>query len=481
MPVDHKRTELRPYIKMWDVIRDCVGGEQIIKGRKDKYLPRPNAEDTSTENTYRYNSYLERAVFYNVTKRTLGGMIGQIFARDPVINVSDRINVIVDDATGTGVSLTQLSKFASELVVGYGRGGLFIDYPQTDGATSLAELEKNYIRPTLTVYEPWRIINWRTIQRGGRTIPSLVVLVETYIKADDEFQETLGIQYRALRLMGDEYQVWIYREEELNRPYRVVIPKDADGNSFDEIPFKFIGAQTNDTTIDEPPLYDLASLNIGHYRNSADYEESSFIVGQPTPYFAGLTENWVKNVLNDKIQLGSRAAVPLPEGGTAGLLQATGNSLPFEAMKHKERQMVALGARLVETIEVQRTATETGLDYANETSILSMAADNVSDAITDALIFCGRFMGIDVQNISFALNTEFDLIKLSAQDRQQLISEWQASVVTFDELRHNLRRAGIVTKDDDEARKQLEKEQAERDERERQLLNNSGGTNGPKT
>lgn len=476
MPVDHQRSELRPYIKMWDVIRDCVAGEQVIKGKKEKYLPRPNAEDNSIENTLRYNSYLERAVFYNVTKRTLGGMTGQIFSRDPVIKVTADFDIIIDDATGTGVNLIQLSKAASEMVIGYGRGGIFIDYPQTAGPTSIAD--RRDVRPTLTVYDPWSIINWRTIKRGGRTIPSLVILKETYVKGDDEFQETLGTQYRALRLINDQYQVWIYREEELNRPYRTFTPLDADERPFNEIPFKFIGAQTNDTTIDEPPMYDLASLNVGHYRNSADYEESAYIVGQPTPYFAGLTENWVKTVLKDKIQLGSRAAVPLPEGGTAGLLQPDGNSLPFEAMKHKERQMVALGARLVETIEVQRTATETGLDYANETSILSMAADNVSDAITDALIFCGRFMGVDTKDISFALNTEFDLIQLSAQDRQQLISEWQAGIITFEEARFNLRRAGIVIKDDDEVLEQLKKEQKERDERERKVKEDN---NGPET
>ena len=52
------------------------------------------------------------------------------------------------------------------------------------------------------------------------------------------------------------------------------------------IPFTFIGATNNDHTIDDAPLLPLAELNIGHFRNSADNEESSFVVGQPTLFIA---------------------------------------------------------------------------------------------------------------------------------------------------------------------------------------------------
>ncbi|MBL1368232.1 DUF4055 domain-containing protein, partial [Acinetobacter baumannii] len=108
----------------------------------------------------------------------------------------------------------------------------------------------------------------------------------------------------------------------------------------DEIPFMFVGSHNNDPEIDNPPMYDLAELNIAHYRNSADYEEAVYMMGQPTYWFSGLTKEWIKEVLGGKIQLGSVGGVLLPANSSAGLLQPTPNTMAKEAMDQKENQMV---------------------------------------------------------------------------------------------------------------------------------------------
>lgn len=463
MPVSSKHKSLRLMLPKYIIIRDCVAGEAAIKVRVDAYLPRPNATDVSAENQARYDAYLLRAVFYNVVNHTLGGMVGQIFARDPIIEIPNSLDVVITDADGFGVNLIQTAKAASTLVVGYGRAGLFIDYPVTNGVVSKADIDKGDIRPTIKLYEPWNVINWDTIKRGGREILSLVVLEEPYIKKDDGFEKQEGKQWRVLRLDSfGEYTMQIYKDTDQTQIAETILPQDSNGQRLREIPFTFIGSENNDPRIDEPPMYDLASLNLGHYRNSADYEESCYIVGQPTPYFTGLTEAWVTNILKGVIPLGARAAVPLPVGASAGLLQAAANSMPFEAMQHKERQMVALGAKLIEQQNVQRTAMEAGLEHSDETSILSASADNVSDAITFALKWCGVWTGIqtiadlqktgnesDAENAQFQfdLNTEFDLLKLTPAERQQVIAEWQAGALTWGEMRSNLRRGGIATLD----------------------------------
>ena len=89
-----------------------------------------------------------------------------------------------------------------------------------------------------------------------------------------------------------------------------------------------------------------------------------------------------------------------------GLIQASANSMPKEAMDTKERQMVALGAKLVEQKQVQRTATEAGLENASETSVLASAANNTAEAFRTALGWCMEFVGTDGE-IEFDLNTDF--------------------------------------------------------------------------
>ena len=458
--VDHQHPlyeELKP---SWDQVNDCIKGERQVKKKKDIYLPKPNPSDVSAENETRYKQYLTRAVFYNVTARTLSGLVGQVFSKDPVLEVPPLLDSIIEDSDGSGVSLVQQSKCVLGHVLANGRAGLFVDYPTVEGVATRQDQLDGSIRPNILHYDAPSIINWRSERVGAKNRLTLIVLSETYVDSDDGFKEEIVEQFRVLRLVEGIYQVQIYRRSTAqgSGAYGLVeefTPTSAQGVVLTEIPFQFIGWENNDEEPDLPPLYDLSVLNLAHYRNSADYEEASYIVGQPTPFMTGLDQSWVDDVLQGQIHLGSRAAVPLPEGGSMGLIQASANSMPKEAMDTKERQMVALGAKLVEQRNVQRTATEAGLENASETSVLASAANNTAEAFRKALKWCMQFIGTDGE-IEFDLHTDFNIYKLDPQQQQALLSLWQNDVLTWDELRDNLKKASIAELPNDEARDIIE-------------------------
>jgi len=477
-PVDditYVNSALTKVLPRYQKVRDCV--EQTVKDKATVYLPEPSTEMDATARAERYAAYLLRAVFYAVTARTLLGMVGQIYARPPQIQVPALLQSMEADATGSGLSLQQLSVDTMYDVMACGRAGLYVDYPALDTPATVAQTQRGEVKPTFTTYIPESIINWRTKVRGSKIVLSLVVLKETIDKPGQWNSEQI-VQYRELRLLQtlvdgvlrDVYTVTVYQEEDVAAPVQtlgieksstattrqwksvsVATPRDARGKPFDTIPFTFVGSMNNDAAVDELPLYDLAELNIAHYRNSADYEESCFIMGQPTPWFSGLTVEWVDEVLKGKVLLGSRSAVLLPENSQAGLLQVQANTMPLEAMKHKEAQMVALGARLVENRAVRRTLGEVQQSNASETSILASCANNVSAAYTWALQWACQFVGADPNDCQFSLNTDFALTNMSAEDRIQLVADLQAGVITFEEARAQLRRVGIATEDDTSA------------------------------
>lgn len=461
--------KLRPMLDQYDLIRDCLAGETAVKKRRNKYLPMPDAEDTSKDNQVRYNAYLTRAVFYNVAERTQAGLVGQIFLRDPVIKIPSELQPVLDDATGEGVPMVQLANEQCAGGLAFGRGGFYTDYPSTeddngDTGTTRAELESGDLRPTVRRVEPWDIVNWRVIARGAKIIPSLVVFREDYTVDDDGLETRVKDQWRVLRLVDGIYQIEIYRNRIIGGKPDIgpIVPVDANGEPFDEIPFAPIGSKTNSFNVDPAPLYALCSINIAHYRNSADYEESVYVCGQPTLAVAGLTEEWVRDILGGRVGLGTRGGLPMPVGGSAQLLQADPNTLAKEAMDQKEAQMLALGAKLVEGSQVQRTATEADIDNVSEASVLTTVADNVSAAVMLSLGWAARFMGVDATGIEYWLNTEFDLVNLTPEERGQLLKEWQSGAITFEEYRDNLRRAGIATLPDAKAKADLAKEDAER-------------------
>ena len=467
------RPEVARLLPQYYLIRDAIAGEVTVKESGLKYLPMPNPEDMTTANKKRYRQYLFRAVFYNVSRRTLSGLVGQVFMRDPVVKLPTAMEVIEDDASGSGVSLEQQAKKSLTMTLAYSRSGLLVDYPEAPAeGVSKADIAEGNIRPVILTFAPQEVINWRVVSRGSREVLALVVIAEIYCIEDDGFEMKHGGQFRVLSLDPEgQYQVDIWREPvptstdgqnilkgnfQIHETY---FPTDASGARLTEIPFTFIGSENNDSNPDHPNFYDLASINMAHYRNSADYEESCFIVGQPTPVITGLTEEWVKDVLKNKIEFGSRAAIALPAGGDAKLIQAEPNTMIKEAMETKERQMVALGAKLIEQKAVQRTAFETKVEATSEGSILTSVTNNVQEAYEFALKWCAQYMGEDDSSIEFELNTDFDIARLTPEEQNQAVKNWQSGAITFGEMRTVLRKAGQATVDDKEAQTEIAADQ----------------------
>ena len=440
----------------WEEISDILQGEWRVKERcyhGHKYLPAPDTEPDTSENDKRYRNYVKRAVLYNASSRTVDGMVGQVFSKPPVADFPAAVIYLRDDPSGSGITLEQQAKRVLRDVLSTGRAGLWVDYPPSGEAT-VAEIQEGYVRPTITSYYAEDILNWRTTMIKSKIIYSFLMLRERCVISDDGYSAYMGYRYRELRLdENGEYKARLFTFDAANRALLTsgwVYPTDSNGDRLREIPFTFVGIHDNDSDVDDPPLYDLCRLNYAHFRNSADYEESVNMVGQPTPWMSGVDQNWVDTIFKGRIYLGSRGGIPLPSGGVAGLLQAAPNSLAKEAMDQKEAQMVALGARLVQEATITKTATEVSNDKVTEVSTLAAAARNTSAAYQLAFTFCSKYSGQSAE-IKFELSTDFDMARMSSQEILATMAVWQGKGLTTSEFRDILRRAGYATEALDKA------------------------------
>jgi hypothetical protein len=463
MAIDSKHPHYIEYEKDWEQIADCLAGQRRIKKRKTVYLPQPNSEDTTPENSARYDAYLKRAVFHNVTGRTVSNMVGQCFAIDPIFTGPEAMADWLEDIDGAGVSASQQAKKALAHVVAFSRAFLWVDYPRTNGVVSVAQAEQEGIRPRFQLATASQVLNWRVKLEGAKSKLSLVVIKEPFWREEkDGFELLEESQYRVLRLTDGKYIQEIHKPVSGGWEIETLNPVDGSGQPFNEIPGCFIGAESNNAELEKPLMLDISNLNIAHYRNSADYEEMNYMVGQPTPYITGLTDSWVEKQLKGGIMLGSRACIPLPEGGSAGLLQVASNTLLGEAMKQKEELMQALGARLVEKREVRQTATEAGINEASETSILASCCKNVSAAYAMAFRWAAQFANISIPEtkdaVLYELNTDFAVARMSPEEAQGVLSIYQANLITFEEARDKLVSGGWAYLSDEDAKDQLEQQ-----------------------
>lgn len=460
--VTSHRPEYDDALPIWQKVADAAAGEHAVKAAGVKYLPKPNAHDDSQQNVERYKGYVARAVYYNATGRTVNALTGLAFEKWPEIELPAGIEYALEDCTGTGLSLVQHAQASLAEVLKTGRAGLLADYPPVMGDVSVALVNEGVARSTLTLYRAEDVINWQTEQRGGKVVLTLVVLSETYEKRD-AFKVESAKQYRVLRLT-DRYVVEIWRKvrnETTGKDEWTLVesydPTFGNGAAVGEIPFTFIGSQNNDWRVDPSPLHDLAVLNLAHYRNSADYEDSVFFTGQPQFWIAGLTEEWRDHLQKQGVYVGSRTILPLPVQGSAGILQAAPNSLAREAMQDKEAQMAALGARLLTVGGVAKTATQTDSEDTSAHSVLSLACDNVSDAYRRALGWFAAFANVTGE-VEFDIPTQFARRRVDPAELSALIALVQGGHMPQADLWNRLRTVGLIdaTKTDDDLREEID-------------------------
>ena len=456
MPVSDHHSEYTASLRRIQVVRDCVGGAEMIKKRTGgsnglwsrpgtRYLPPPNPADTSIENTDRYDSYLIRASFVNFTGFTKDGMIGMAFRMPMVVELPPELEYLKTNSTGDGLHLDQLAQDIVGDVLETGRYGLLADYPPARADMTRAEVDAAGLFATIKPYIAENIINWRSETFGSVSRLVMVVLAEMVPIVKDEFTTETERGFRVLKLVGGVYQQATY-DKDGKLIQDEITPKKSDGTTWGEIPFCFIGAQNNDATVDKAPLYDIAEINVSHYRNSADYEESSFIVGQPWPIITGLSQSWVTDVLKGGVIVGSRAACLLPVGANAKLVQADPNQLPLAGMEIKEKQMIMIGARIIQDSTGQETAEAAKIRFAGQNSKLGLIVTNTENGFIKVIEWVKEFMG-SVDDATITMNKQFYDATI---DPQLLTAQMMASdrgIISKTDIRTNMRKAQLIAAD----------------------------------
>lgn len=441
------KTQHQEYLraaKKWQRIRNVLAGEC------EQYLRDVgSSEPDKNYGQQRQSDYAEGAILYNFTRRTVAGMVGAVMRKPPEIQIPTALEYLLDNADGEGVGLIQQSQDCLGHVYAIGRAGLLVDAPAVSVAT-MAEQNAGKLNPRILLYTAENVINWRKTQ---------IILRETYEYQADEFDWRTAEQYRVLELVDGLYQQRLFvfdatgKETATETFYPAI-----NGKRLNYIPFAFVGATNNDATVDESPLETLSDINLGHYRNSADVEESGFICSQPTLMIypgEGMNAHTFAEANPQGIRLGSRSGHNLGAGGRSELLQAQESNLSRQLMRDKEEQAVMAGAQLL-TPTAQITAESARIQRGADSSIMATGALNVSSAYEQCLRWAAEMMS-DSSEIVYELNTEFFMQPMTAQDRAQWIADINSGLMPARAYYAAARAAGITNWSDEEIEDALER------------------------
>lgn len=437
MSVESKHSSYEKYHFQWSRTQDVLEGNDGVKNSPNhkKYLP-----PLSGQNRIDYEAYEAGAYLHNITARTVNSMVGLAFMKEPVVEARGSIEELIKNITNTGVSLVAFSRRALRETFVFGRFGVLVDYPPVDGPRTIADLERDGIRPYMVGYRAEQIINWFEEVTNGRSVLTEVHLRETgRARGESGFQEMEHLIH--LRLTEGIYEFIRYSRkkgqfdwEEDERRVPLV-----NSQPMNFIPFYFIGAHNNTPSVDRSPIIDLVDLNLSHYRSTADLEHGAHLTGLPTPVVSGVDDE------EFELKLGSSEGIVLPMGGDAKFMEFTGSGLAAleNRISKKEEQMAALGARLLNPdSNINETATAARIHRSGEVSVLGQVANNVSMALNQALALIGDWRGGGEAKID--INTEYIPKDVNPQILAALMGSVQTGDFTYRDLHRYLQEVGLT-------------------------------------
>lgn len=402
----------------WQLIRDCIEGEDAIKAKGVTYLPK-----TKGMSDHRYEAFKLRAEWVNFTRRTLTGLHGLVFRKKPVINYPKELEGVINNCDRKGTNLYKFSSnvFKDSLPVSF--GGILDDMPRVSGNLSRKQAEEKKINPYMKYYSAENIINWKTEVKDGIERLCLIILKESYEdSSNDEFSHNIKDQYRVLQLKDDVYSQRLFKPNaEKKDVYDDVteIPIEIDGKTLDYIPFFFLYEQEPVT----PFMLDLAKANVSHYRKSADYENGVHLTTIPTGYVTGHRQEIIEDPKTGEekgkeiIKLGEDEFLFFEEeGARVGTLCYAGEGLTHseKALEVSMSNMAVLGTRLIVTEKgTSESADSAKIHRAGENASLADMANCVADAFTQALQTIAKWKSLDTE-VSVEFCTDYDTLAFDA-------------------------------------------------------------------
>lgn len=241
--------------------------KDILKA--EKYLPREVDERDDEYGKRLARSYFER-FFRNAIETFSGFLSSFILSEDVHFTIREAINNI--DLKGN--SLEVFLRTADEKALRDEHCFILVEFPKRpEGITDYYSEQQLALRPYLCLIDTRDVLNWRT-GSDGRTLTQ-VTIRETVAVPVGLFGEHCHDRYRVLFPGGFE----VYEISEDN----ALVLVDSGSYSINQIPLIPYSVSTNDANpmCGEPPLFDLAELNIQHYQKSSDRDQILHKVNMP--------------------------------------------------------------------------------------------------------------------------------------------------------------------------------------------------------
>jgi Domain of unknown function (DUF4055) len=417
----------------WPMISALLGGTAAMRAAGETFLPRfPNESDDS------YKTRLGTATLLPAFKRTAATLAAKPFARPMAIDeatVPPEVRDLFGDVDMLGTNLRPFAAYLMLLAMQRGLVGVLVDAPRTEGVRTIADEKAAGARPYFTIYEAPTILGWKTERKGKTQALTQLRLMEDYTEPDGEWAEKTCQQVRVLT--PGKWEIWRKKPTDPDQWAKY----DEGVTSVDVIPFVFFYGVQKGFGIGEPPLLEVAYLNVEHWQSSSDQRNILHVARVPILFASGFSDD-------DAIVIGAAQATTTEnENAKLEYVEHTGNAIEAgrKAILDVEDQMRQAGAELLtQRPTVAETATATISDDEGNRSILQNIAEGFEESLGQAIAIFGKFLGKNDLKPVVTLFKDFGSANLSEKTGDLLLRAADDGHISSETVFGQLQRMDVV-------------------------------------
>ncbi|MDD7545585.1 DUF4055 domain-containing protein [Actinobacillus porcinus] len=389
------------------IIDDLLGGTRTMRAAGKAYLYQMELEEDGA-----YKNRLSRSTLYPALSETLSQMCGRVFFEPINIeSVNERIQTeIIPDVDMEG---NHLDVFASQWFyagLAYGVSFVLVDYTQITDVRTLADEKAQGARPYLIHIKPQQVLGVKVEKINGKKQITQFRYVE-HITVDDGQFDTKTAKRICVYEIG---KVSKYDDIDGTFTLKEDIELKAQGKPLQYVPVvPFVTKKGHGDLDYEPPLLELAYLNIKHWQSQSDQDNILNVARVPLLGIFSDTDI-------SKLSIGG-SAIQLPKESTMQYIEHSGNAISAgqDSLKELEEQMKVAGAKLLTKTVLSMTDSQAKDEQGKEISQLRHYANKFEDALDLALEYVGDWLGIEKGksgNVEITGNIDGDLDPNASMD-----------------------------------------------------------------
>jgi hypothetical protein len=415
------------------MFHDLLGGTFSMRDAEKKWLPQEPSEENLA-----YKNRLERSTLYNATGNTITRLVSKPYSKAITVRgtVPDKLAKMEDDVDRKGTNLTQFGKEIFEAGITYGLTHILVDYPETSGDETLQDEKDLELRPVFVHVKPPDLLSWTVtrLSNGKRIVTE--VRIREYRTEIDGYEDKKVEYIRVIRT--DTWELWKY--DASAKDWMM----DSDGtHTFGRVPIYTYNPNPTGFMTAEPPLEDLAHLNIAHWQSLSDQRNILRFARCGILFSKGFDEEEAKGIViaPTTIVNATNTESDLAFVEHSGSAIAAGE----KDLERLEQRMEVLGLKPLVERSAQSTATGKAIDESQTHSDIQAWIRGEENALVEAFKLAAEWMKVELpEDFSIDIYNEFT-IGLGAADTDTLIKLRGAREITRTTLLEEMKRRGVLS------------------------------------